>query len=272
MIKDGASSGYMRILPDILAFGIGLGTAFCLKWDTADLVWSLWLGSLVLGYLTLLSALCGGAYIGLHVLRQNDLKKTQRVPFILIGTAAGLFFLAFFSLHFCGFHALHSVFLQQFFPVGDMPRDGFGQAFMNPPLLWVLVFRHLLVPYGLFLIPAIIAERRHVFLPLVRAVKAVRAVTDATGNTVEGTGGKPGGGRSALGDALARPYVNVVRMHLLIFFFAFCHALKMDSFFVYTVVYFVYFFPWGEWKRLKERTAGESCLRTAGAGTPDQPL
>jgi hypothetical protein len=41
------------------------------------------------------------------------------------------------------------------------------------------------------------------------------------------------------------PYKNVIRMHLLIFFFAFCHFLKVDSFPIYTVVYFVYFFPWG---------------------------
>jgi hypothetical protein len=33
-------------------------------------------------------------------------------------------------------------------------------------------------------------------------------------------------------------------MHLLIFFFAFCHFMKADTFLVYAVVYSVYFFPW----------------------------
>jgi hypothetical protein len=46
------------------------------------------------------------------------------------------------------------------------------------------------------------------------------------------------------------PYKNVVRMHLLIFFFAFAHFARLDNFGVYAVVYAVYFFPW----RLLQRT------------------
>jgi hypothetical protein len=40
------------------------------------------------------------------------------------------------------------------------------------------------------------------------------------------------------------PYKNVVRLHLLIFFFAFAHFAHLESFVVYAVVYAVYFFPW----------------------------
>ncbi len=50
-------------------------------------------------------------------------------------------------------------------------------------------------------------------------------------------------------DLFSRPYVNVVRMHLVIFFVAICHALKFDSFAVYAVVYAVYFFPWSVFRR-----------------------
>jgi hypothetical protein len=39
-------------------------------------------------------------------------------------------------------------------------------------------------------------------------------------------------------------YKNVVRMHILIFFFAFAHFAKLENFAVYAVVYTVYFFPW----------------------------
>ena len=48
------------------------------------------------------------------------------------------------------------------------------------------------------------------------------------------------------------PYRNVVRMHMLIFFFAFAHFAGLDSFVVYAVVYAVYFFPW----RLVRRAEG----------------
>jgi hypothetical protein len=33
-------------------------------------------------------------------------------------------------------------------------------------------------------------------------------------------------------------------MHLLIFFFGFAYAIRLESFAVYVVVYAVYFFPW----------------------------
>ena len=158
------------------------------------------------------------------------------------------FLSGFFSVHFCGFHAGHSVFLRQFFPVEGMPNDGFGRAFMNPPLLWMLVFKHLMKPYGIFVIPALIAERKHVFLPLIKAAATVRVGVDLDYPIKEGVKGKRSKRGRLVGDAMGRPYINVVRMHLLIFFFAFCHALKIDSFLIYAVVYFVYFFPWYEIK------------------------
>jgi len=43
---------------------------------------------------------------------------------------------------------------------------------------------------------------------------------------------------------LMAPYKNVMRMHFLIFFFAFTHFVHLENFAVYAVVYFVYFFPW----------------------------
>ena len=48
---------------------------------------------------------------------------------------------------------------------------------------------------------------------------------------------------------MAGPYKNVIRMHLLIFFFGAAHYLKLDNFAVYAVVYAVYFFPWREFKK-----------------------
>jgi hypothetical protein len=257
MNADNEKPWYLRVLPDFLAFTIGLGLAWHLKWETKDLVWSLWLCSLVLGYLTLLSALAGGAWFGLSMLRHSDFKPKHRKVAILAGTGFGLFFLAFFSLHFCGFHAGHSVFLNLFFPIEGMPRDGFGAAFMNPPLLWALTFSHLMLPYGIFLLPALIAERKYVFKLLFRAATAVREGTEASEFMQSAAAKKSGKKNNPIGEAMGRPYLNVMRMHLLIFFFAGAHFLKIDSFLIYAVVYSVYFFPWAELKRLRagNRTA-----------------
>jgi len=35
--------------PDALAFAVGLGLAWYFRWETRDLVWSLWLSSAVIG-------------------------------------------------------------------------------------------------------------------------------------------------------------------------------------------------------------------------------
>ena len=68
------------------------------------------------------------------------------------------------------------------------------------------------------------------------------------------TAGGPAAKR--FGDDFMTPYKNVVRMHLLIFFFAFAHFVRLENFFVYAVVYAVYFFPWRLVKRSRvERAA-----------------
>ena len=40
------------------------------------------------------------------------------------------------------------------------------------------------------------------------------------------------------------PYVNVMRLHVLIFFFGFAAYAGLDNFAVYVVIYMAYFFPW----------------------------
>ena len=90
MISDTGDNWFRRVLPDICAFGLGLGQAYFFKWNTTDLVWSLWLCSLVTGYLTILSALSGGAATGIRMLRQKEIKRTQCLPAILIGLVVGV--------------------------------------------------------------------------------------------------------------------------------------------------------------------------------------
>ena len=118
---------------------------------------------------------------------------------------------------------------------------------MNPFLLWKTVLLHLLPVYGLFLIPTVIAERKYVFASFTKAMKMVRDGTCK--EEVESVMQLAKTQKRPPHDPFSRPYVNVIRMHLLIFFFAFCFMLKVHSFVVYAVVYFVYFFPWSEFKK-----------------------
>ena len=60
-------------------------------------------------------------YIGVKVIFHAEFPKEYRPPAILIGSVGALFFLGFFSLHFCGFHAVHAIFLSSFFPIEVYP-------------------------------------------------------------------------------------------------------------------------------------------------------
>jgi hypothetical protein len=56
-------------------------------------------------------------------------------------------------------------------------------------------------------------------------------------------------------NVFGRPYINVMRMHLLIFFFAGAHFAGLESFWVFGMVYFLYFFPWRLFKSAEHKGA-----------------
>jgi hypothetical protein len=175
--------------PDALAFVAGLALAWFGDWETRDLVWSLWLSSLVVGY-----AMIGWMIFGAVGVSGKTL-------------AGGVFMLAFFTVHFGGFHFVHSMFLNGFFPV----MDGVKEPGLS---MYAEVFRR----YWMFIVVTAIAERA-----------AFRRFSGADSQPTAN---------------LMAPYKNVIRLHVLIFFFAFVSFAKIDNFFVYAVVYAVYFFPW----------------------------
>jgi hypothetical protein len=146
--------------------------------------------------------------------------------FLAVG---GLFLLAFFTFHFGMFHFVHSQFLGSFFPI-----DVAGQrrGWVGMPTYLEVVRR-----YWWFLPPAFLAERAG-FAPLSGPAERDRPAP------VIAIGAREAVNQSQIGGGMMAPYRNVVRMHLLIFFFAFAHAVRLDNFAVYAVVYAVYFFPW----------------------------
>jgi hypothetical protein len=236
------TTGVSGMLPDLLAFCFGIGMAYVFHWETRDLVWSLWLSSLTIGYVTILSTIAGGVYLAWHIIRHQDFPQKMRKVALGVTGGIALFFLGFFSLHFCAFHAGHASFLSSFFPIEGLPEQRFVSAFMNPLLLWRTAFEYLVPLYGLFLIPVLIAEREHLFAAFTKAVRLARHIR---GKDVEQLM-QPNhfGKNKEVGRLFYQPYVNVIRMHFLILFFAFAHAWNLDSFPVYALVYAVCFFPW----------------------------
>ena len=108
--------------PDALAFAGGLVLAWRGDWQTGDLIWSLWLSSLVVGYALIVWSLTAPLRDLRRGLAAETVQRTGLAPklatFGVIG-AGTLFGLVFFTVHFGGFHFVHSVFLNVFFPVSE---------------------------------------------------------------------------------------------------------------------------------------------------------
>lgn len=225
-----ARSGWVGAWPDALAFVAGLGVAWWAKWQTRDLVWSLWLSSLVVGYATLvwlLSAPLREFVVNAFAPKEAGHTGAKLAVGGVIG-AGVLAGLAFFTFHFGMFHFVHSVFLNHFFPIVEW-NDGFPF-----PEHYLEVVKR----YWIFLPAAFLAERA-AFAPKPAAEQDDGAVT---AEAIARRKARNARGQSN-GDLFA-PYKNVIRMHLLIFFFAGVSAVGLDNFVVYAVVYAVYFFPW----------------------------
>jgi hypothetical protein len=225
---ESAAQRWISAWPDAAAFLIGLGVAWFAGWNTTDLVWSLWLSSLVVGYAVLVWSIT-------RPLRQvasgvaadaGGLPLARGMAGVALVAGGSLFMLAFFTVHFGGFHFVHSVFLNLFFPV-------FGGEGTREPTPDVALYGEVVRRYWWFLPAAFIAERA-----------AFGAREDSPGDTaVTAEAIRKRKARKA-SEPMMAPYRNVIRMHLLIFFFAFANMAGADGYLVYGVVYAVYFFPW----------------------------
>jgi len=134
---------------DLAAF---LGTAvasFVLRWDLSLFVWGLWLSSLLVGYALIVYGIFSAAY------RVTALEPVSSAGLALraLGGAGALFMLAFFTVHFGGFHYVHGIFLGVFFPLvpGSPPFDSvFTNAAVALRSSWPLVVGSAIAMRGAF--------------------------------------------------------------------------------------------------------------------------
>ncbi|MBP8305288.1 MAG: hypothetical protein KBE04_14315 [Phycisphaerae bacterium] len=165
-----------------------------------------------------ISSLCVGyAHILVSILLGARTTGAALGPSALAG---GLLLVGFFTVHFGSFHFGHSVFLNEFFPLveGDSAYPGF-KAILEKALgsYWPFVLVNLWYRWRDF--------------PKERLVWAQK-------------------------DALIGPYLNVIRMHILIFVFAGLHALRLGNLAIYPVLA-AYFFPWGSLFRRAQTEASD---------------
>jgi hypothetical protein len=179
---------------DVAAFGVTVLLAAALRWQAKDLIWGLWVSSLCVGYTHIVMSIVAGV------------RTANGVP-TAAATAGGVFLLAFFTVHFGMFHFVHSMFLNQFFPLVDS-----GMGFPS----FAAIFKTALGSYWPFVLVNLGYRWRN--FPKARLSLADKG-------------------------AFIGPYLNVIRMHLLIFVFAGLQGLHLSHLAIYPVLA-AYFFPW----------------------------
>ena len=227
MSASNVSEKWTSGLLDAVAFAAGLGVAWWAGWNTGDLVWSLWLSSFVVGYATIVWMI-GRPAVALLRASWRDRASVAADPrslivFWLLILGGASFLIAFFTVHFGGFHYVHSQFLISFFPA-DLP--GSGRASSAGLATYAEVMRR----YWPFLPSAFLAHRAAFLRPSLSLTPKLSARDLSDNNGIAGL--------------MSEPYRNVIRLHMLIFFFFFAHLARLENFAVYAVVYAVYFFPW----------------------------
>jgi hypothetical protein len=261
-------SGWVR---DLASFASIVAIASWQGWEARELIWGLWISSLVIGYAFILisslrpyftgQAPCDGKMPGqmkeLGALAMNIfvsfaafmilgirssfawiillanlsfgaaavyLAKTARegsesplhtaARRVFTFTPCVAFTLGFFTVHFGGFHFVHGLFLNGFFPIVD--GTPFGESIGG-----TLAF---------FLGIAGTAARSYWPMVMFSAWSRLGDLKRAAG-----TNGGPG---------MLLPYICVVKMHILIFVFAGLYAAGLRFWALYPVLIF-YFFPAG---------------------------
>lgn len=205
---------------DLAGFALGIVLAVWNGWRTADLVWSLWLSSLVLGWLSI----------------ANGALRTPAEPGADSSTVflTRLFVLGFFTVHFGMFHFVHSIFLTALFP---LPIGQFGMTTSE------LQYGRVFADYWPWLLCAAFAERRMLF-GRAAAVQLHRAAPSAVDAQPARARGRLSSRTLPLPvfDPLAA-YKNVIRMHLLIFALLPMKFAGIGDSWSYVLVYAVYFWP-----------------------------
>lgn len=227
MSASDTSEKWTSGLLDAVAFAAGLAVAWWARWNTGDLVWSMWLSSFVVGYATIVWMI-GRPVVELLRASWRDRASVAADPrslviFWLLILGGASFLLVFFTVHFGGFHYVHSQFLISFFPA-DLP--GSGRAGWAGYPTYLEVMRR----YWPFLPSAFLAHRAAFLRPAPSIAPKLSARNLSAGNSMTGL--------------IGEPYRNVIRLHILIFFFFFAHLARLENFAVYAVVYAAYFFPW----------------------------
>lgn len=199
------STAFLRdVTTSLAALAVTCFFAWRGDWTAADILWSLWISSLVLGYLTILFGVRNMARMDVRdpqtflrgLGRQMAEQAIRRPASVETSAGAGdvasagqplpvalrlgmpLFLIAFFSVHFIGFHYGHSIFLNDLFSLIDEKVHRAGNAGWLTVLIPVC-----LVNYWPVVLASALTQRHH-FLAALRG-NAVSLFTAPYGTVIK---------------------------------------------------------------------------------------
>ena len=216
---------------DFAAFAGTVAIAAIQQWQAKDLVWSLWISSLIIGYAFIVTSALSVFFRPLTPnseaagdARRSLLAALSLPPALaFIGRClSAAFLLLFFTIHFGMFHFVHGLFLNMFFPLADWRPFGRTPDDVSSYFVWSI---------GL---------TARAYWPFI-AMSALSRLGDFA-KALKAPGGPN----------MSMPYANVVRMHIMIFIFAGLYGAGLAGYAVYPVLV-LYFFPAGSLARLAIR-------------------
>jgi hypothetical protein len=260
MSTSTAARPWSSALPDLLAFLVGLAVVWVRGWSTTDLIWSLWLSSLVVGYALIVWAVLQPALelLGLGWRHRAEVEASpawrnpiQRSLFLGIALIGAAMYLAFFTFHFGGFHFIQSQFLLDAYPLG------FAHHEMNRATLGEVVRRYWPA------LPSAFLARRYAFTR--RLFGGMRRLDEHASVSERGAMGTRSRWDEMAESRVSGPYLQVMRMHVVIIAFGAVHAARRESFAVFAVIYALYFFPW---RLLRRRRVADTTISSTPVTAP----
>lgn len=192
-----------------------LALAYFSGWSTNDMIWSLWLSSLLIGFLIVVVS-------SVRRIFRPDATPLERA-FSLVG---GLGAIAFFSLHFGFVHYVYAAILDLLMPLMEHPdriyKGNLTWTIGTPFSFWETLGISV-VQYWPVVLLNVIRDRRSVFSSSVM------------------TGKETG------------PYLAIAKLHFLVMGLGACYGLGLDSFPVYAAVYTLLFSPATLWRMIFRR-------------------
>jgi hypothetical protein len=263
MSPPSSSRAWSSALPDLVAFAVGLAVVWVRGWSTTDLIWSLWLSSLVVGYALIVWAVLQPALelLGLGWRHRAEVEASpawrdpvQRSLFLGIALVGAAFYLAFFTFHFGGFHFIQAKFLVDSYPLGFPYHD------MNRATFVEVVRRYWPA------LPSAFLARRYAFTR--RMFGGLRRIDERRPEPTREASGARSRWDEMAESRVTGPYLKVMRMHVVIIAFGAVHAARRESFAVFAVIYALYFFPWRLLRRRRVADPTLSSIDTVARSAP----